>query len=303
MRLLAEAKQIVRALTDTDLLLAGYDRGAESARRFTQGLPKDVLRAWAKFFPERKREAIPPLAFLGGHPRSGTTLLEQILDAHPGVAALDEPTAFLEVLEPAFHKTKEHSSARLNVLRGLYVGALREEAGADAAGKLLLDKNPSPTARLPIWLRVFPELRVLIALRDPRDVALSCYFQNIPLNAVNVNFLSLERVAKHYADLMDIWLAVREWEGFAWMETRYEDTVADMEKEGRRITEFLGLAWHEQQARFYEKSRRKQLYSPTYQDVTRPVYARSVARWRAYEKHLAPILPTLEPYCRKFGYC
>jgi len=165
-----------------------------------------------------------------------------------------------------------------------------------------LDKNPSPTARLPLWLKVFPELRVLIALRDPRDVVLSCYFQNIPLNAANVNFLSFERLARHYADLMDIWLAVREWEGFAWLEVRYEDTVADLEKEGRRVTEFLGLTWHEDQGRFYEKSRTKQLYSPTYQDVTRPVYSRSVARWRAYEKHLAPVLPALEPYCRKFGY-
>jgi hypothetical protein len=69
------------------------------------------------------------------------------------------------------------------------------------------------------------------------------------------------------------------------------------------VTEFLGLTWHEEQSRFYEKSRKKQLYSPTYQDVTRPVYTRSVARWRAYEKHLGPILPALEPYCGKFGYC
>jgi hypothetical protein len=176
------------------------------------------------------------------------------------------------------------------------------EAGPAGTGKLLLDKNPSPTARLPLWLKVFPELRVLVALRDPRDVVLSCYFQNIPLNATNVNFLSLERLARHYADLMDIWLAVREWEGFTWLEVRYEDTVADLEKEGRRVTEFLGLAWHEEQARFYEKSRSKQLYSPTYQDVTRPVYSRSVGRWRAYEKHLAPILSALEPYCRTFGY-
>ena len=73
---------------------------------------------------------------------------------------------------------------------------------------------------------MFPELRVVIALRDPRDVVLSCYFQNILLNATNVNFLSFERLAKHYADLMDIWLAVREWDGFAWLETRYEDLVA-----------------------------------------------------------------------------
>ena len=302
MRFLVEAKSFVRALTDTDLLIQAYDQNAENGRRFTNSLPKDILRTWATFFPERKRGAIPALAFLGGHPRSGTTLLEQILGTHPGVAALDEPPAFLEVLQPAFHASKEHSSHRINLLRGLYLQALRQELGPEADGKLLVDKNPSPTAGLPVWLRVFPELRVIIALRDPRDVVLSCYFQNIPLNAVNVNFLSLERVAKHYADLMDLWLAVREWEGFAWIETRYEDIVADMEKEGRRVTEFLGLNWHEDQARFHEKSRKKQFYSPTYQDVTRPVYRRSVARWCAYEKYLAPIFPALEPYCRKFGY-
>jgi tetratricopeptide (TPR) repeat protein len=302
MGVLVEAKQIVRALTDTALLISGYDRGAERARRFTNSQPKDILRDWGRSFPERKREPIPSLAFLGGHPRSGTTLLEQILDAHPAVSALDEPTAFIEVLEPAFHKTRDHSGARLNVLRRLYIEDVTKELGARAEGKILVDKNPSPTARLPVWLRVFPELRVLIALRDPRDVVLSCYFQNIPLNAVNVNFLSFERVTKHYSDLMDIWLAVREWDGFSWLETKYEDTVTEMEKEGRRVTEFLNLAWDAGQARFYEKSRQKQLYSPTYQDVTRPVYSRSVGRWRAYEKHLAPVLKTLEPYCRKFGY-
>jgi tetratricopeptide (TPR) repeat protein len=302
MRLLNEAKVIVRTLTDTDVLVRGYDQGAESVRKFTNAQPKDILHTWAGFFPERKRETIPPLAFLGGHPRSGTTLLEQILDAHPGVAALDEPGAFLEVLQPEFYKSSQLSSQRVNVLRRHYIQALKKEAGPVAEGKLLVDKNPSPTARLPLWLRIFPEIRVLIALRDPRDVVLSCYFQNIPLNAANVNFLSFERLARHYADLMDVWLAVREWEGFAWIETRYEDVVTDMEKEGRRVTTFLGLDWHADQARFYEKSARKQLFSPTYQDVTRPVYHRSVARWHAYEKYLAPILPALNTYCRKFGY-
>jgi sulfotransferase family protein len=292
----------VRALTDTKMLTQGYDEGAESARQFTKALPKTILQTWELSFPQNERGAIPQLAFLGGHPRSGTTLLERILDAHPAVAALDEPTAFLDVLQPAFHKCQNLSNARLNSLRQLYLETFLQEAGPGAAGKLLVDKNPSPTSRLPLWLRVFPELRVLIALRDPRDVVLSCFFQNIPLNAVNVNFLSFDRLAKHYADLMDIWLTVREWEGFQWLETKYEDTVADMEKEGRRVTVFLGLAWQEEQARFYEKSRQKQHYSPTYQDVTRPIYTRSVARWQAYEKHLAPILLKLESYCRQFGY-
>jgi hypothetical protein len=299
---LHEAKNIVRSLTDTEMLIQGYDQGAESARRFISRLPPNILSTWAGFFPERKRNTIPPLAFLGGHPRSGTTLLERILDAHPGVAALDEPTAFLDVLQPEFHKSQNFSSHRVNTLRRLYIETFLKETGPDGIGKLLLDKNPSPTARLPLWLRVFPELRVLIALRDPRDVVLSCYFQNIPLNPVNVNFLSFERLAKHYADLMDVWLAVRQWDGFQWLETKYEDTVADLEKEGRRVTAFLGLTWVEEQARFYEKSRQKQHYSPTYQDVTRPIYTRSVARWHAYEKHLSPILPSLEKYCRILGY-
>ncbi|HTI68536.1 MAG TPA: sulfotransferase [Candidatus Limnocylindria bacterium] len=301
-RWLAEAKDIVRGLTDTSLLIESYDRGAEGARRFTEGLPKDILKVWNGFYPPEKRNAIPRLAFLGGHPRSGTTLLEQLLDAHPDVAALDEPPAFLEVLQPMFLGSPKIPSPRVNELRTEYVQALLKELGSAAAGKYLVDKNPSPTTRLALWLRVFPELRVLIALRDPRDVVLSCYFQNIPLNATNVNFLSFERLARHYADLMDIWLAVREWEGFAWIETKYEDMVSETATEGRRVTEFLGLPWHESQTRFYEKSRQKQLYSPTYQDVTRPVYSRSVGRWHAYEKHLAPVQGALEPYCRRFGY-
>ncbi len=299
---LLEAKKIVSTLTDTQLLLKGYDQSAEAVRHFTRSLPKSVLQTWAKSFPESDREPIPRLAFLGGHPRSGTTLLEQVLDAHPALTALDEPPAFLKILQPEFHRSKELSTARLNALRRLYTQALLREAGPAANGKLLIDKNPSPTSRLPLWLRVFPDLRVLIALRDPRDVVLSCFFQNIPLNTTNVNFLTFERLAKHYTDLMDIWLTVREWAGFAWLETRYEDLVANLETEGKRVTEFLGQSWHEQQVRFYEQSRKKQLYSPTYQDVTLPIYARSVARWRAYEKYLAPILPSLEPYRRAFGY-
>lgn len=302
MTFLQQAKALVGELTDTDVLLEQYRKGADSALQFTTKLPKDILRSWGEAFPESKREKSANLAFLGGHPRSGTTLLEQVLDAHPQVVAVDESGAFLKVLQPEFHRSKELSPARLNTLRRLYLQALSEDAGAVVDSKLLVDKNPSPTARLPLWLKVFPELRVLVALRDPRDVILSCFFQNIPLNVTNVNFLRLETLAQHYSDLMTIWLRVRKWEGFSWLETRYESMVHDLEKEGRRVTEFLGLNWDERQARFHELSRKKQLYSPTYQDVTRPVYSRSVARWQAYEKHLAPIFPALQPFCREFGY-
>lgn len=302
MHMLGEAKSLVRRLANIDLLLNGYDKEANFYRQSTRALPRDILRTWVREFPERNREAMPRFAFLGGHPRSGTTLLEQIIGAHPEVAALDEPPALSRIVIQLFNATPQVSPQRLNILRKRYLESIHREWDGSLDGKLLLDKNPSPTSKLRILTRVFPEMRNLIALRDPRDVVISCYFQNIPLNGDNANFLTLERTARHYADLMEIWLIVREWEGLKWLETRYEDIVADLEKEGRRVTEFLGLTWVDVQARFYEKSRAGRVYSPTYHDASQPVYERAVSRWRAYEKHLAPVLPMLEPYCKALGY-
>jgi tetratricopeptide (TPR) repeat protein len=300
--LLTEAKGILRRLAPVDTMLKEYGQEAGQYRRTTMELPRDILRTWNREFPAAERQEVPSLAFLGGHPRSGTTLLEQILGAHPNVAALDESRTFTMVVCQLFNASPQVPPARLNVMRRQYMEAIQKEWGGDLHGKLLLDKNPSPTAKLRIWLRVFPELRVIIALRDPRDVVLSCYFLNVPLNPFNANFLSLEQTARHYANIMDVWLAVRQWEGLSAVETRYEDVVADLEKEGRRVTQFLGLDWDPSQAQFHEKSSKKKMFSPTYHDASQPVYARAVARWHSYEKHLAPILPILEPYCRAFGY-
>jgi hypothetical protein len=284
-------------------MLKQYDHTAAYFKRETRALPKNIVRTWAKEFPERLREPVPKLAFLGGHPRSGTTLLEQIFSAHPDIAALDESLSFDMTAAKIYNASNQFPPARLNVMRKRYRDRFLTELGESyKEGQMLLDKNPSPTVRLRMWLRIFPELHVLIALRDPRDVVISCFFQNIPINPVNANFLSLERTAVHYSNLMDVWLAVRQWENFSWIETRYEDTVANMEKEGRRVTEFLGLNWHENQARFYEKNQPKRVFSPTYHDASQPVYKRSVSRWTVFEKYLAPVLPILEPYCRAFGY-
>ena len=301
MAMLEQAKAMVRKLANIGEVYEAFDAMSERIRHVKEQ-PKNAASLWAKAFPPKEREPGPTVAFLGGHPRSGTTLMEQILGTHPQIAALDEPHLFQSVLMQEFPKVRPLSPARLNVLRRLYRKALQEEFGPGAEGKLLLEKNPSLTTALPMWLRIFPDLRVIIALRDPRDVVVSCYFQNLPLNVANANFLTLERVARHYAGLMDVWRAVREWEGVAWMETRYEDTIADLEKEGRKVTEFLGLAWDEEQAKFYQHSRERRLNSPTYHEVTQPIHARSVARWQPYEKYLQPILPVLEPYCQLFGY-
>jgi tetratricopeptide (TPR) repeat protein len=311
MQWLIEAKALVRTITDTALLERGYDAGDRRRRALLAVLSPETIRRWRQEIPASVERF--QTAFLGGHPRSGTTLLEQILDAHPEVVAFDEPVAFSQEITSHINLSSLEGQVQLKTLdtlptpgraemRRRYIKSLLREIEGEPAARILLDKNPSPTMSLNVWLRIFPELKVIIALRDPRDVIISCFFLNIMLNSTNVNFLSLERTAKHYADLMDVWLRMRELGGFDWIETHYEDVVADLEAEGKRVTEFLGLSWHPDQVRYYETARRKVLFAPTYHDVTQPVYKRAVGRWERYAETLEPIQSRLAPYCRAFGY-
>jgi hypothetical protein len=301
----------VRTITDTTVLERAYDEADRRRRDQLSGLTAETFRRWRAEPPASTGKY--EIAFLGGHPRSGTTLLEQILGAHPELIAFDEPAAFNQEITNRLPPTPAPGTGHRDSLdtlpaklratmRERYVKSLLREVSGEPNARVLLDKNPSPTMSLNVWLRVFPELKVIIALRDPRDVVISCFFLNIMLNATNVNFLSLERTARHYADLMDVWLRARDLGGFDWIETRYEDVVNSLESEGQRVTEFLGLAWDPHQSHYYESSRRKFLYAPTYHDVTQPVYRRAVGRWERYAKALEPLQARLAPYCRAFGY-
>jgi hypothetical protein len=101
---------------------------------------------------------------------------------------------------------------------------------------------------------------------------------------------------------MDVWLRLRELGGFDWLETRYEDLARDAAKEGRRVTEFLNLAWHPGQTRSHENAKSKIIFSPTYADVTQPAHDRAIARWKHYAAALDPVQSRLAPYCQTFGY-
>ena len=311
MRFLSEAKALVRQSADTAALEQVYEKMDGARRALLAALTPQRLRHWRE--EADAAAGPPPPAFLGGPPRSGTTLIEQVLGAHPEILVFDEPEAFaqealnkLAPMPPARGLTLPSlnalgASARDALIRRYRKSLLRERE-EEPGGKLLLDKNPSLTASLHVWLRLFPASKILITLRDPRDIVISCFFQNLALTAVNANFLSLSRTAKYYADSMDVWLRLRDLGGFDWLETRYEDVVNNLEAEGRRVTAFLGLPWHEAQAKYYETARQKFVFAPTYHDVTKPVYHRAVRRWEHYAESLAPLQLALAPYCRAFGY-
>ena len=258
----------------------------------------------------------PPrrLALLCGHPRSGTTLLEQVLDAHPDIVSAEETDVFLD---DAFGPLRQpfppdalmlpvlegSGPAALQTVRAGYFRAMELSLGQPLAGRRLLDKNPAHTFLIPAYLRIFPETKFLIALRDPRDVVLSCFMQaHYPLNPVTAANLTLAGTAQDYADLMSTWRTFAPLMPNPYLEVRYEDMVADLESVARKTLDFLGAPWDATVLGFDAHAQKKMVRSPTYADVTQPVYKRAMGRWRNYQKYLEPHLATLEPFVKAFGY-
>jgi tetratricopeptide (TPR) repeat protein len=267
-------------------------------------LQPEHLRRWMDDAPEH-----PPLAVLTGYPRSGTTLIEQVLDAHDGLVSADEsiimsddvisPLRLSRPLEvPWLEVLDSVPESLLDRLRLRYFAHSDVFLGARAAGRVLLDKNPAMTLALPSVIRAFPRLKCLIALRDPRDVVISCFFQAVPPNAVSAHWHDTGDAVRHLAAALQGWKRLREvLPAKLWMEVRYEETTANLTAVARRALEFLELPWDDRVLAFHEHARRKHVHSPTYAAVTEPVHRRAVGRWRHYVRWLEPHLPVLEPFC------
>lgn len=300
-----------------ELLLAkegAVFRHAESVmghlRALVDGLTRSHLERWrtqASDFPARN------MAVLTGFPRSGTTLLEQVLDSHSGVVSSDEREAFARDIFPAIWltptapaPTPEAMDAapaeRLLNLRERYLAYMEAALNEPIGTRVHLDKNPTLTVVLAGFLRLFPETRCLIALRDPRDVIISCFMQYLPLNANSVYFLTLERAAERYANDLGIWHKLRQKLDSPSLEVRYEDTVRYLEGEARRVLEFLGLEWEPSVMGYREHLKEKAVASPTYEAVSQPVHTRAIGRWQHYRKYLEKPLVLLQPTIKACGY-
>jgi tetratricopeptide (TPR) repeat protein len=277
----------------------------------TQSVTDADLRRWrhagASLSPPKR------IAFLGGFPRSGTTLLEQMIASHDNVIDTDESGILSsQFVEPLVWKAEDAITAIIE-LRSFDVAQLvagREtfyqltESYLDQqiGRRLLVEKNPLLTADLPLALRLFPEASVLIALRDPRDVVLSYLFTMVPLNWSSAPAINVVEACRFYADTMRHWLWWRtriEWPS---CEIRYEQVVTDPLHETKRVADSLGLNWNSSMLDERHRSERKAVRTPTYDDVTKPLYTRAIGRWQNYQKHLEPGLRILQPYVAEFCY-
>jgi Tfp pilus assembly protein PilF len=246
--------------------------------------------------------------FFVGFPRSGTTLMEQALKAHPDVLTTDERSpleAPLRSLDGDGGYPASLESLTPDGRRGLRAMFFEEAARlfGPLEGRVLVDKMPLNIVHLGLVACLFPGARVLVALRDPRDVCLSCYMQRFTPNDAMVNFLDLGQTAETYAAVMDLWLHYRQVLDLNCLEYRYEDLVSDFEGVLRSVVGFIGLEWRDDVTAFREKTARQAApTTPSYRQVVRDTYQSSAGRWRRYRGELEPVLELLNPFVDAFGY-
>ena len=286
----------------------------------TVQLPTHIARLRAWFTAERVSEwGMEPQAdglaspiFLVGFPRSGTTLMEQILESHPNLIGSLEKPLLTRLLDAAPSLLKrpfaypdslnEISPDELRALRTGYWQLARETIGPEIEKRRLVDKLPLNLIELGLVNRLFPDAKIIVALRDPRDVCLSCYMQSFELNQAMVNFLDLETTTRLYAEVMGLWCHYRtvlQLDAFVY---RYEDLVENVENMARKLLDFLGEEWNPTVLCFHEIAKTRYANTPSYQNVTQPIYRKAVGRWRAYNDQLAPHLSVLQPFLEEFGY-
>ncbi len=225
--------------------------------------------------------------FIVGMPRSGTTLTEQILAAHPDVYGAGELADLLRTKRRFLEISPENAAQAGD----LYVQFIRERDPSGKA-KRITDKMPGNFRHLGLVAALLPNAKIIHCRRDPIDTGLSNYkqlFSNGQFWSFTLEGIAFEH--KRYLDLMEYWRKILP--PGQMLEIDYEDTVSDTEGQVRRLLDFIGLEWHD--ACLEPHKHKRSVMTASKAQVTQPIYKTSVKGWKRYEKHLQPLVRELCP--------
>lgn len=290
----------------------GLRHDAQAVDAFVRALTEFFVADHMARLPRAKlRRDTPQPLFILGAPRSGTTLVEQILATHPGVAAggerpwlgelravaqrLCDAGPYPRCLARAWCADQRHLAT---LLRDHYLARAEAAGLLDGGRTFFTDKMPFNEMWLPLIRIAFPESPVVRVLRDPRDVAVSMLANHLS-HGFNCAY-RIEDIARHLATMTGLVAHYRrELDGRS-LDLRYEDLVAEPERETRRLLAHAGLDYDPACLRFHESGR----YAPTpsYARVAEPLSDRSIGRHRRFAGQLAGHLAALAPALAAGGY-
>ena len=252
----------------------------------------------------------PLPGFVFGFPRSGTTLLGNLLDTQSGLTVMPERPALFFVKQAISDKfgyrypleLPKLKDDELAQLRDLYVSKAAEMGFTPAADRMLIDKGPHHTIDLLLIRWLFPGARLILSLRHPLDVCLSCFQQDMESNPNNNELITLTDIVSRYQKVFSLLETYRDTLQLNMLEVKYEDLVLDLDRQVEAIFRFLGLEEFEDHRAFHELANRKFIQSSSRGQADQPLYASSVYKWTNYRSQLAPIVPGVDALIEKFAY-
>ena len=246
------------------------------------------------------------LTFLIGFPRSGTTLLDTILRTHSKTHVLEEKL-YLENTKNYYFTSKDNKLDTINNISLEEIKNLRkyyfDQINIDYKNIVnVIDKLPLTITELGFVKKIFPDAKIILALRHPCDVVISCFFSSFKMNRAMINFLSVKNTVDFYNKVLDLFEFYENELNLEIIKIKYEDIVLNFEKETKKLFKFLNLDYEKGINKFYETAQnRKMISTPSYSQVTNPIYSSSIGRWKNYES-LVKIEKPLKKWIQKLNY-
>ena len=267
---------------------------------------KQFIESWT---PARSTPAEHSPVFVFGFPRSGNTLLDQILKSHSQLRALMEKPMLRDVTRMISREIGEypHSLATLSAeqvdrLRNEYFRVADSFSPCDP-NRRIVDTHPMNTDRMGLMHRIFPDAKYVFVVRHPYDVCLSCFFQDFRNPLLRENSRSLEAVTQWYVRMMQLWHQYCGVLSVNYHIVRYENLVEQFDTEVQSLCDYLDIPWQEEMRDFnVHAQQRRGVTTASYHQVTKKLYRHARYRWKNYAEHLAPILSQLRPYAEDFDY-
>jgi tetratricopeptide (TPR) repeat protein len=249
---------------------------------------------------------LPTPVFLIGFPRSGTTLLDNILHSHSQISVVEEQPVvqnMIEFLGGAQRDISSLSQQEILDARASYWKDLRTHLNKDDNVSTVVDKLPFHSVNAGHIYRIFPEAKFILALRHPCDCVLSCFMQAFRLNEAMAELLSMEGAAEIYDKTMSLWLRYNELLPLNSHRVYYEKLIDSVESQIDPLLNFLGLEWEENLLNFSDTARSRQsINTPSYNQVTQPLYSSARGRWENYASQMNEVLPGLLQWAEHWNY-